>query len=97
MVYEVIRVVEKRNTKHYQAYRYTMESFNYDFEILNKLYRLCKTQRIDPDIDIYFKIKFFRQLEKFPFINPMVYMNLPDGLELAIKDVNHLAFTHFFI
>lgn len=97
MVYEVIRVVEKRNQKQFKSYRYTMKSYNHDFEILMKLYKLSKTERIDPAIDIYFKIKFFRQLEKFPFINPMAYMNLPNGLHLAVKDVNHLAFTHFFI
>ncbi len=95
MTYEVIRVVEKRNQKNYRVYRYTRESFSFDFKILLNLYKLSKTQRIDPDIDIYFKIKFFRQLEKFPFINPMAYMNLKDGLDLAIKDVTDLALQQF--
>lgn len=95
MTYEVIRVVEKRNQNSYKVYRYTRESFKFDFKILLKLYRLSKTQRIDPDIDIYFKIKFFRQLEKFPFINPMAYMNLKNGLDLAIKDVTDLAIQQF--
>ena len=95
MTYELIRAIEKRTM--YQRPRYTIKQFNSDFEILNRLYRLAKTERIDMGIDIYFKIKFFRQLEKFPFINPQAYMCLPDGLDLAVKDVGILAFSYFFI
>lgn len=95
MTYENIRAIEKRTLL--PTPRYTIKQFNNDFEILNRLYRLSKTQRIDRTIDIYFKIKFFRQLEKFPFINPQAYMCMPDGLDLAVKDVGMLAFSYFFI
>lgn len=95
LTYEIIRAAEKRTMFPIRSYSIAM--YNQDFEVLMHLYRLSKTERIDIGIDIYFKIKFFRQLEKFPFINPMPYMSLPDGLDLAVKDVSVLAFSYFFI
>lgn len=94
MTYEIIKAIEKRSMI---VHTYSMSMFNEDYEILMKLYRLAKTQRVDRDIDVYFKIKFFRQLERFPFINPICYTNLPDGLHLAVRDVDVLAFKFFFI
>ena len=76
---------------------YCISDYNRDFEILMKLYRLCKTQRIDQRIDIYFKIKFFRQLARFPFINPQPYMNIEHGIDIAIKDLSNFAFSYFFV
>lgn len=95
MTYELIRAIEKRTLL--PRPEYTIKQYNSDFEILNRLYRLSKTERVDKDIDIYFKIKFFRQLEKFPFINPQPYICIKNGLDLAIKDVGILGFSYFFI
>ena len=95
MAYELTRAIEKRVML--PKPQYSVQQFNTDFEVLNRLYRLAKTERVDMAIDIYFKIKFFRQLEKFPFINPQAYVCLPDGFDLAVKDVGILAFSYFFI
>ena len=95
ITYEAIRIEEKRRLA--PRLYYTIEMYNYEFAILMKLYTLYKKRRSDKDIDTYFKIKFFRQLEKFPFINPMPYMTMERGIDKAIKDVGILSFAYFFI
>lgn len=94
--YEAIRIAEKQRLFE-RPTRYTINMFNEDFEILMNLYTLYKKRRDNEDIDIYFKIKFFRQLEKIPFMNPLPYMTLDNGIHLAIKDTSILSFSYFFI
>ena len=96
MTYEIIRAAEKQRL-YMRPTRYTVEMFNNDYEILGKLYWLSKTERVDKHIDIYFRVKFFRQLGKFPFINPIPYMNATDGIDCAYKDIGILSFDYFFI
>ena len=95
ITYEAIRIEEKRRL--HPRLIYTIEMFNYEFSILMRLYSLYKKQRSDKDIDTYFKIKFFRQLEKFPFINPLPYITMERGIDKAVKDVGILSFAYFFI
>jgi len=92
-LYEVIQATEKRNN--YRIYRYTKLTFGFDFKILLQLYRAAKRNHSDPNIEIYFRIKFFKQLEKFPCINFRAYVNLHDGMDLAVSDVCDFAITHF--
>jgi hypothetical protein len=95
IVYEAIRIEEKRRLA--PRLPFTLEMYNYEFRNLARLYFLYKKRRINTDIDIYFKIKFFRQVEKFPFINPMPYMSMERGVDKAFKDVGILSFSYFFI
>ena len=95
ITYEAIRIEEKRRL--HPRLIYTIEMFNYEFSILMRLYSLYKKRRSDKDIDTYFKIKFFRQLEKFPFINPLPYITMERGIDKAVKDVGILSFSYFFI
>ena len=94
--YEAIRINEKRRL-YVRPCPYTINMFNEDFGILMNLYTLYKKRRDNEDIDIYFKIKFFRQLEKIPFMNPLPYMTLDNGIHLAVKDTSILSFSYFFI
>jgi hypothetical protein len=90
------KIVRDARNKTFKTYSYTKASFKADFKILMNLYRLCTTERVDNAIDIYFKIKFFKHLEKFPLINARAYTVLEDGEDIAVQDVAHLAQTSYF-
>ena len=94
MTYEIVRATEKQRLWRRNG-GYTKEMFDQDFCILVNLFKLSKTERVDQDIDIYFKIKFFRQLGKIPFINPIPYMCMTEGVTLAMKDVVDLSISYF--
>ena len=111
MVYETHRILQKRNmrqgifeykcglqtiieNKPFVPIVYKLEQFIADFKILVKLLEIRDLAYKVAD-KIFFKIKFFRQLEKIVFINPLPYLMFEDGPELALKDVEDLAILYF--
>ncbi len=93
LVLENLRYFEKFTEKN----EYTHQQFQKDYKVLYSIY--CILNKLEParclDIQIYFKVKFFEQMRKIPFINNFPYTMMDNGIEMAIRDIEDLAVLKF--